>query len=182
MTDRIKLIAAALLVAVFCCALIALGYAIGRPSAEVVSVEPAPAQSLPSGAVVLERKPETQTIKPIKRGTTVQRQVTATIQPSKADCPPVTVDLQLVKDADGDRAVVRSQDGTVIGGLDVQAASLKIDVPRVWAAGLSCDPARCRDTAGAWLDRDLGRVRVGAEVLRESTGKPAARVRLGWSW
>jgi len=160
---------------------VAGGIWLGRASVPVPVPEivaPTPAQSLPAGAVVLERKPASATVKPIKPGSKVERAVSVTVQPTREDCPPVTVDLQLIHEDGGRRVVASSPDGRVIAGLDVPVTpALIMPDRREWAAGLSCDPTRCKETAGVWVDRDLGRVRVGVEA------RPGEiRARVGWTW
>jgi len=168
--------------------ILAGGIWLGRASVPVPVPEivaPAPAQSLPSGAVVLERKPAASatTVKPIKPGSKVERAIAVTVQPTREDCPPVTVDMQLIQEDGGRRVVTRSPDGRVIAGLDVPATpALIMPDRREWAAGLSGAPHQWPDTAGVWIERDLGRVRVGAEVLRRTDGEMQARVRIGWVW
>lgn len=175
-----KLIAGALLLAGLLLGAYWLGIHADKQITE--SIEPAPAQSLPSGAVVLERAPAVAAIKPKKAGVKVERAASVTVQPDQADCAPVTVDMQLVQDGDGRRIIASSPDGTVIAGVDVPVAALKITTRRVWAAGMSCDPSRCKETVSVWLDRDVGQIRVGLEVQRDTTGKPAVRAKAGWVW
>lgn len=144
-------------------------------------VSPQPAQSLPGNAVMLERKPVAK-VKPIKPGTQVERAITATVQPDDPECEPVTVDLQLVQDGAGRRVVASSPDGVVVGGLDVPVRQIAFEASLRWAAGVSCEPADCRRTAGVWVDRDFDRVRTGAAVTMQPGGKPRVEVRAGFRW
>ena len=36
--------------------------------------------------------------------------------------------------------------------------------------------------AGVWVERDLARLRVGADVMQGETGELRALVRVGWRW
>ena len=167
------------LVVVSLAALIAVcvmaGMQLARPAPEVVT--PQPAQSLPGGAVVLERKPATKPSKPKKPGANVERDVSVTVQPDQAGSEPVRVDLQLVAEDGGRRVIASSPDGQIVGGLDLPQPATMPQDSRKWAAGLSCDPTNCQRTAGAWIDRDLGRIRLGAELTQQQI-----RVRAGWTF
>ena len=178
-TKHALAIAAALLI-------LAGGIWLGRASVPVQVpdvVAPAPAQSLPAGAVVLERKPaKPEAVKPIKPGSKVERAASVTVQTAREDCPPVTVDMQLIQEGDGRRIVARSPDGRVIAGMDIPVRQIDIEQRRDWAAGISCDPTNCQRTPGIWVDRDIGRVRVGAELARQSDGETQIRARVGWTW
>lgn len=169
---------------------IGAGVWLGRqsmPRLVAEDVTPQPAQSMPGNAVVLERKPVAKVkpikpIKPIKPGTTVERAITATVQPDDPECEPVRVDLQLIQDGAGRRVVASSPDGVVVGGLDVPVRQIAFEESLRWAAGVSCEPADCRRTAGVWVDRDFDRVRTGAAVTMQPGGKPRVEVRAGFRW
>lgn len=100
-------------------------------------------------------------------------------------CPPVRVDLTLVRMPDQTRRVIASSpDGTVVGGVDIPEAPQP--QPRVlkWAAGGSWNPAD--HTYGAWVDRDAAFLRLGAEVnqvrapaLAGGATSYEARIRVG---
>ena len=175
MSPRAIVAIAALLLAV------AGGVWLGRqsmPALVAEDVSPQPAQSLPGNAVMLERKPVAKA-RPIKPGTTVERAITTTVQPDDPECEPVTVDLQLVHDGDGRRVVASSPDGVVVGGLDVPVRQIAFEESRPWAAGISYGTDRSQ---GIWIDRDLDRVRVGAEIIRRQDGQAEIRARVGFSW
>jgi hypothetical protein len=57
-------------------------------------------------------------------------------------------------------------------------AGLVPSPPKVWAAGLSYGTER---DVGVWLERDLGRIRLGAEVAK-GAGRPRAELRVGVSF
>jgi len=190
------------IIAIALAVLLGAGYWIGvktsAPTPEIIA--PAAAQSQPDGSVVAERRPVAGPPKPaphkLPAGSVEERRVSVTVQPrariklpavaeqssAPADCPPVTVDLSLVRQGDGRRVVASSPDGDVIGALDVPIEAGIMPTSRPWAAGISCDPARCRDSAGAWIERDLGRLRVGIEAAKQQSGGMQARARVGWVW
>lgn len=192
---RVQLVA--MVVLLLTCAI--AGYLAGvhtsAPLPEIM--EPAAAQSQPDRSVVAERAPEAR-LGPvphiIPKGATEERRMSVTVQPRQKSRPPVAatvpiaasdpvrVDLSLVRMDGGRRVIASSPDGDVVGALDVPIEPAPMPISRPWAAGLSCDPGRCRETPGAWIDRDLGRVRVGAELARHPEGGSVARVRLGWVW
>jgi hypothetical protein len=91
--------------------------------------------------------------------------------------------MSLIRQGDGRRVIASSPDGAVIGGIDVPIEAGTIPAERPWAAGLSCEASRdCGKTLGVWIDRDLARVRVGAEILKRETGGAQARIKVGWVW
>lgn len=110
------------------------------------TANPVPAQLIPPGTHV-ERVVQV-TVKPRQRA----RQSTTALPPTHAGpddsvasnpatdgaldappCPPVTVDLSLVRGKDGSRVVASSPDGDVVGGLDVPAQPLLRDRQPRWA-------------------------------------------------
>lgn len=162
-----------------------LGYwlkSTGMPAREIV----APAQAVRQGdsSLVAERRPATpaEVKKPphqIPKRAREERRVSATIQPKQPDCDPVRLDLSLVREGDGRRVVVSSPDGQVVDALDMPILpGLMPAPPRPWAVGASYQPLTQR--AGIWVERDLARLRVGAELLQDERGQVAAMVRVGW--
>lgn len=86
--------------------------------------------------------------------------------PAGCTCAPVTLDWGLIRYGDGHRLVVQADGGEIIGGydkplqLDLQPAS------RRWAAVVLVDPAQPRSNWAAIAERDVGRVRLAAAVVR----------------
>lgn len=164
------------------------------------------------GSLVLERKPMTEAQaaavahRPqIPEGGQVERQVEVVVQPhaqvspenehdaadmiknpgNVAPIPPIRVDLALVRMPDDSRRVVASTpDGTITGGLDIPLEPSKPVKAHPWAAGGSWNPAD--RTAGAWVERDLSFLRVGADLhqVRLDSGRMtwAGMVRVGVRW
>ena len=133
------------------------------------------------GSLIAERRPETAPAPAphlIPRGWKEERRVSATVKPAKADCPLVDLDMSLVRDDEGGRRVVLSSpDGEVVSAKDIPIEPALIPAPpRRWAVGLAYEPDRRRSSV--WVERDLARVRIGAEVSQSRE----ARVRLGWTF
>lgn len=177
MTNQFKWIAGLIVLAGFLLGAYLVGVKTTEPTPEDVS--PQAAQSLPGGAAVLERKPTTKPSKPKKPGTKVERDVSVTVKPDQPECEPATVDLQLVRDGEGRRVIASSPDGKVISGLDMPVEPAKFSESHPWAAGLSYGTDR---SAGGWIERDIGRIRAGVDLIRQADGQAQARARVGWSW
>jgi hypothetical protein len=137
------------------------------------------------GSLVLERKPQ-EDAKPaqaVPKGAKVERIVQVVVQPSQPvppaslppsgsvalepnrPCPPVRVDLTLVRLPDQSRRVVASSpDGVVIGGVDIPVETAVPQRVMKWAVGPSWNPAD--RTFGAWIERDAGFLRIGADLYQ----------------
>ena len=88
------------------------------------------------------------------------------------DCPPVTVDLSLVRMPDKTRRVIASSpDGKILSGIDVPISAPVESAARPWAAGILITSER---KLGAFLDRDVGPFRFGVESFQTPTGWGAA--------
>lgn len=143
------------------------GYLLGRGDApRPESIAPAPAQQQADGSLVLERRPAASPAKAphqIPRGAVEERRVAVTVQPEREDCPPVRLDLSLIRDGDGRRVITSSPDGRVTGGLDIPIERSLIPPPaRRWAAGVARHLTE--DRIAVWVERDFSRVRIGAEI------------------
>ena len=147
------------------------------------------------GSVVAERaappvdKPKLPGLRPkpkkpphaLPAGSTEERRIELVVQPTRENCPPVQVDLSLVRDGEGRRVVASSPDGRVMQALDMPIEAALMPAPvRPWAAGASYDPVSQR--AGLWIERDFARLRVGADVQQEEQGGIRAMARVGWRW
>ena len=128
-----------------------------------------PAHKIPDGAKV-ERIVEIEVRSlPEKAPSALQEGSSSTGAPSKADCPPVKVDLSLVRLPDESRRVIASSsNGEIVGGVDIPVESARVYKELKWAAGVSYNPL---DRGfGAFIDRDLGPFRLGAEVNQIKDG------------
>lgn len=147
------------------------------------------------GSRVLEVKPTTKPSKPphaLPKGAKEERRVTVVVQPPKVpifrdpgitagtdkesllvdscECPPVAVNLSLIRLADNSRRVqASSPDGTIVAGVDVPIEAQKPVKAHPWAIGgvYTYDGA---NRFGAFVDRDLGPFRVGGEVFQSTSG------------
>ncbi len=171
-----------------------LGWWLGQP--DPVIEKPAAEQRQGDGSVVLERrpdpaaKPKQQTPKKAK----LERVAQVTVQPAAAPagepCPPVSVDMSLVREEDGGRRLLASSpDGTIIGGVDVPVDTAAPPPKTLrWAAGLSWAPSS--ETAGVWIERDVplfkwaARVGVDVNQTRLDTYETGAegRIRVGFAF
>lgn len=175
---------------------IAAGWYFTKPGKVIETAKPAETQA--DGSTVLERAPTAPKARPkqaVPNGGKVERIGSITAQGetppeikacTSVPCPPVTIDTSLIRMPDGSRrVVVSSADGTILKGVDIPVETLEVEEPKRWAAGVSLDPLR--QTMGAWVERDIGRVRLGVEInqTRQSLAGPVAaevRVRAGWTF
>lgn len=151
-----------------------------------------PAIQQADGSQVLEVKPDQHAKPPhqIPHGATVEDVVHVTVQPNapvepshpsgsgasaagdnltptepaRPPCPPVRVDLTLLRMDDGTRRVVASSpDGQIVGAVHIPVEAARPPAkPLKWAAGPSWNPAD--RTFGAWLERDMGPLRLGMDL------------------
>lgn len=157
---------------------LAWAYWPSKPIPEVITAAPEVRQV--DGSVVAERAPDAKPPPPrhvLPKGAVEERREQIIVQPDKAG--PVEVDLSLIRDGDGRRVVASSPDGKVIRAIDIPIEALNMPKLKPWAAGLSYSNQK---TVGLWVERDLGRLRVGIEVDKLQGGKAEARLRVGVSW
>ena len=162
----------------------ALGWMLWRPKPP--KPEPyAPAVVQQDGSLVLERKPmpDAKPAQQVPKGARVERVVQVKVQPRNAtptaatgtpgsgpvnvlpELPPVTVDLSLVRMPDQTRRVIASSpDGTIVGGVDIPVEAARQARALKWSAGGTWNPAD--RSWGAWVQRDVGPVVLGADALQ----------------
>ncbi|HEX7639318.1 MAG TPA: hypothetical protein VF457_13055 [Burkholderiaceae bacterium] len=152
------------------------------PVAQPEVTAPAPQQRQADGSVLAERAPPAafRPLPPpphlLPRGAHEERRERVVVAPAPA-ASTVEVDLSLVRQGDQRRVVASSPDGQVLQALDIPIDPAPLPpAPRPWAAGLSYRTDRA---VGLWVDRDLGRMRLGAEIDRQSDGRVQAAVRVG---
>ena len=137
---------------------------------------PAPAQRQADNSLILARQPDPaakpkQQLPPRAK---LERVASVTVKPTAPPpapghpCPPVTVNLSIIREPDGARRILASSpDGVVVGGIDVPVEPITLPAPaNRWAAGLSWSPIN--RTSGIWVERDI----------RLPLIKPAARIGL----
>ena len=161
MTDRIKLAVLGLIAALIFVGGMALAWKIWAPKpAKAEAYAAAVKQS--DGSVVLERKPDA-TAKPaqeLPKGAKLERVVQVTVKPSASPveiaptngpdqpaastsdlppgttspCPPIRVDLSLVRMPDESRRVIASSpDGEVVGGVDIPVEAALVPKVLRWS-------------------------------------------------
>lgn len=183
----VALILAAMAIGTYC------GYMIRDSMEAPESISAAPAVAQSDGSQLVERAPVTADQPPPKpphklpKRAKRERAIAATVQPAPptADgkCKPVKIDLSLIRIDDGRRVVVSATDGTIIDAIDIPIERGMTPVERKWSAGVSYDPFG--ESPGAWIERDIGRFRIGADVYQDRAGTNlgmAARVRVGWTF
>ena len=174
---------------------LACGWGLYTPTQPAAETYAAP-ERLRDGTLVIERKPDANPPKAphaLPKGAKEERRVQVVVKPPKApifkdhgiqasdhfadvgkidscECPPVTVDLSLVRMPDKTRRVVASSpNGQILSGIDVPIESTKIPRVLAWAIGgtYSYDGAH---RFGGFVDRDLGPFRLGVEAFQSQTG------------
>lgn len=159
---------------------LAFGHRIWAPGA--AAPEPAAVEERYSPRAVAAARDPAAPVQPAKRipaGTRAVRVAQAVLLPDDPRCRPVTVTATLAKEASGAQRVVFEADGaTIQSAIDrpLQDA-LAVSAPRRWAAGATYEPVR--QLYGAFLERDLWRVRVGVDAQQTRTGDADLRVRIG---
>jgi hypothetical protein len=97
--------------------------------------------------------------------------------PPACSCAPVTIDLGLIRMPDETRRVVAmARGGEILSAIDIPIETAQPRVETHWAAGVLYEPRRRE--YGAFLDRDLGPLRLGVQVERRD-GRTATWVRAG---
>ena len=148
-----------------------------RPVAE--DVAPAPMVRQADQSVIAARAPDAHPAPPphiIPAGFHEERREAVVVAPAPA-ASSVEVDLSLVSDGTQRRVLASSPDGQVVSAIDIPIAPAQLPLPpKPWAAGLSYDT---RHAVGIWVDRDIGRLVVGAAVSRLPDGRAEAQVRVG---
>lgn len=174
----------------------AVAWWMSRPTP--VKEPPAPAVRQDDGSLILVRKPDpaAQPKQQIPKRAKVERVVAITVQSDSPapeagkPCPPVSVDLSLIREQDGGRRILASSpDGKIVGGIDVPVEPITLPDPeKRWAAGLSWSPLT--GTSGVWVERDMQipivnlAARIGVDVnqatgVHTSASGIDARLRIG---
>jgi hypothetical protein len=188
-------------------ALIALLLAWPHWNPEPVKETAAPEQHLPSGGLVLARDPDAPVPAPVKKaakeaGGDLERAISITVQPDPVvpegdgkyadpmtpappacSCKPITVDLGLIEMKDHThRVVATAEGGEIVAALDRPFGPAVSKRETRWAAGVAFAPFPDEQGRkyGAWVDRDVGPLRLGAEVqFAPGFSHPAAWARAG---
>ena len=196
LSDKLYWTVVAALSVVTAASIVMLLWTLPKPIVEVAK----PAVVQPDGSTVIERTDTQPSVKPphvVPKGSTVERVVQVKVKPKVViaddikDAPslspdakpannPITVDLSLVRLKDDTKRVIASSpDGEIVGGMDIPIETLAYK-PRVWAAGISVDPVH--QVGGVWIERDISRIRLGAEVGQNKHHDFETRLRVGVTW
>lgn len=166
-----------------------LGWALWHPRPAVVET-PAAAIRQRDSSLVLQRAPDGHA-KPgmlIPKGGTVERIVHLTVQggppqpmaipaasglptsdSARVTCPPLTVDLALVRMKDRTtRVIAKAENGAVLGGVDIPVENAAPVRTLLWSVGPVYNVA-ARGWGGA-VTRDMGPVRLLGAVTQQRTG------------
>lgn len=148
-----------------------------KPVPEVITAAPQVVQA--DHSLVVARDPEAHPVPPphmLPKGSVEVRREKIVAAPA-AGASSVEVDLSLVRVDGGQRVVASSPDGTISTAIDIPIEQALIPAPpKPWAAGLSYGTGR---SVGLWIDRDIGRLVLGAAVQRLQDGHAEAQVRVG---
>lgn len=161
---------------------LAWAYWPAKPVPEIVA--PAPEVRQADGSMELRRAPDEHPAAPphvIPKGFHEERREQFTVAPAPAaaasGCPPVRVALSVVSDDRQHRVIASSPDGQVIDAVDIPIQPVLMPAPaKPWAAGMSYDT---RHAVGIWVDRDVGRLVMGAALARLPDGKTEAQIKVG---
>lgn len=196
LSDKLYWTVVAALSVVTAASIVMLLWPLPKPIVEVAK----PAVVQPDGSTVIERTDTQPSVRPphvVPKGAKVERVVQVKVKPkvviadgikaapslspdAKPANNPITVDLSLVRLKDDTKRVIASSpDGEIVGGMDIPIETLTYK-PQVWAAGISVDPVH--QVGGVWVERDIGRLRVGAEVGANRYRDFETRLRVGVTW
>lgn len=147
------------------------GYRVYGPKPITTGEKAAPAETLSNGSLLIRRDPDAKIPslpKVLPEGAKVTRTVRLEFVPLPeipGPRPPVEIDLNVLKMPDGTtRILAETTQGKIVGGVDIPREPAR-PTPK-WAAGGMYSPGQ--KTWGAFLDRDLGPMRVGLEVTQTS--------------
>lgn len=169
----------------------ALVFMLLRPVAPVPE-PPAPAIDLPSGGIVAEVAPGAPLPDVAKESAKVLDGQTAraghvVVQPTGKESltvdgiclcrpDPIRIDWSLTSTDSGQRMAFYTDDGTITDAVDIPVSGLSVRRERPWAAGVSVSMDMSqRRAAGLWVDRDIGRMRLGLEISQRDGGTASLR-------
>jgi len=210
MTMQIKLILAAILLSMSCLSGIYIGYKMFNNKPEVVYQHSAGEVVINSTTKLLAKHPDKdakadmplpkgatlervvkfsvkQKVKPVQEGTqtpNVEGKVGGVSGETPLDelCPPIDISLALILDRDKQQRVeAYSPNGDIVGGIDipVREAVVLQQQPKKWAVGVSYNTLEAK---GLWVERDVGRIRLGAEVTSVPVVGEVYTARVGFTF
>lgn len=189
-TMQIKLILATILLCLSCLSGIYIGYKMFNNKPEVVVQHSAGEVAINDNTKLLAKEPDknAKADMPLPKGATLERVVKFSVkQKAKAKestesgnvegkvggknsetpmdelCPPIDISLALILDKDKQQRVeAYSINGEIVGGIDIPVRDITIPKEaKKWAVGMSYNTLEVK---GLWVERDVGRIRLGAEV------------------
>ena len=99
------------------------------------------------------------------------------------ECPPVTVNVDLVREEDGQQRAIVTSNGEILKTVDIPRENAAAPPKsKLWAAGAVFNPVR--ETAGVTVERDIGFMRVGVDLMQRDAGRfptePTIRALIRW--
>ena len=209
MTLQIKLILAAILLCMSCLSGIYIGYKMFDSKPEIVYQHSAGEVVVNSNTKILAKQPDkdAKADMPLPKGATLERAVKFSVkqkaQPKQEGtqtpnvegkvggvsgetsldelCPPIDISLALILDKDKQQRVeAYSPNGDIMGGIDIPVRDITIPKEaKKWAIGMSYNTLEAK---GLWVERDIGRIRLGAEVTSIPVVGEVYTARLGFTF
>ncbi len=140
---------------------------------------PAPMVRQVDGSVIAARAPASQApaVKAVlPRGAVVERAARIVAAPA-VGASSIEIDTELVRMDNQRRLIVSSPDGTIDTAVDIPVDPPPVPpAPKPWAAGLAYGTDH---SVGLWVDRDVGKLVLGAQVTRQQDGKVQTQLRAG---
>lgn len=138
-------------------------------SEKLTAAQPKPGETLPDGGKVAPRAGVTPAKKPVgdvPRGSKVERVSSVTVQPAKADCPPVHVDVTTVAEKDGGKRLVFHANGEILASEDTPTVYIS-GRKRPWTISLAAVHHDQNTEPGVQVTRDVGPFNVGVLLSEE---------------
>lgn len=208
---QIKLILGAILLSLSCLFGVYIGYKVFDNKPNIVVQHSAGETVLDENTRLLAKEPD-KNVKanmPLPKGAMLERVVKFTVKqkklPAKVQegvesgkqqgmddgisgdksldelCPPIDISLVLITDKDKQQRVeAHSSNGEIVGGIDIPVRDISIPKePNKWAIGASYNTAKIK---GIWVERDVGRIRLGAEVTSVPVVGEVYTARVGFTF
>lgn len=212
MTMQIKLILAAILLSFSCLSGIYIGYKMFDNKPEVVVQHSAGEVVINDSTKLLAKQPDknAKADTPLSKGATLERLVKFSVKQKKLPaqpkqegtqtanvegkvggknsetpldelCPPIDISLALILDKGKQQRVeAYSSNGEIVGGIDIPVHDITIPKEaKKWAVGMSYNTLEVK---GLWVERDVGRIRLGAEVVSIPIVGEVYTARLGFTF
>jgi hypothetical protein len=208
---QIKLILGAILLILSCLFGVYIGYKVFDNKPNIVVQHSARETVLDENTKLLAKEPDknAKADMPLPKGATLERIVKFTVKQKRLSakvqevvesgkqqgmdggisgdksldelCPPIDISLALITDMDKQQRVeAYSPNGEIVGGIDIPVRDLTIPKEQnKWAIGASYNTAKIK---GIWLERDLGRIRLGAEAQEVPMYGNVYTARVGWTF